>query len=249
VLAHQEKSWSIFREDFLNRSRENMRKTQADVRIFLTGHNGLFREGLKTLLEEQPGFRVVGEAFDGEEVTRIAKRSHPDILVIEAELPDLSILEAVRSLQKAHPKLKIILLVADMKKNLSSAAFETGVRGIILKESAANSLFKCISAVMDGKFWIPGKGISDSPQFGETNHTQKIDTTPAKFGLTKREMQILTLVAAGRTNREIAKRVTISEQTVKHHVTNIFDKIGVYNRLELALFAVHHGLTTSAAQK
>jgi two-component system, NarL family, nitrate/nitrite response regulator NarL len=226
-----------------------MSKTRADVRILLSGHNGLFREGLKTLLEEQPGFRVVGEAFDGKEVTRVAELTHPDILVLEAEFPDLSILESVRSLQNAHPKLKIILLVADMKKNQSSAAFETGVRGIILKESAANSLFKCISAVMEGKFWIPGKGISDLPQLRETNHSQGIETAPAKFGLTKREMQILTLVAAGRTNREIAKRVSISEQTVKHHVTNIFDKIGVYNRLELALFAVHHGLTTSAALK
>jgi two-component system, NarL family, nitrate/nitrite response regulator NarL len=227
-----------------------MSKTRADVRIFLAVHNELFREGLKTLLEEQPGFFVVGEAMDRKGVLRLAEPSQADLLLMESEFPDASSIEVLRALPPSNQKLRTVLLVADIKKGQASEAFNAGARGIILKESAANSLFKCISAVMEGQFWIPGKGISDSPPLKEDDsQSSEIKTPPAKFGLTKREMQILALVVAGRTNREVAKRIAISEQTVKHHVTNIFDKVGVYNRLELALFAIHHGLTAGAGKK
>ena len=229
---------------------KNMSKAPPDIRIFLAVHSGLFREGLKTLLEEQPGFFVVGEAIDGKEVLRLAEPAKPDLLLMEFDLPVTSSIEVLRSLQPSNQKIRTVLLVADIKKGQASEAFNAGARGIVLKESAANSLFKCISAVMEGQYWIPGKGISDSlPLPEDDSKASEITTPPAKFGLTKREMQILALVVAGRTNREIAKRISISEQTVKHHVTNIFDKVGVYNRLELALFAIHHGLTASAGKK
>jgi two-component system, NarL family, nitrate/nitrite response regulator NarL len=233
-----------------NFSRANMSKTRTEVRILLAGHNGLFREGLRTLLEEQPGFSVVGEALDGKDVVDLTETVKPDILILETETLDSLSIEVLHTLQGSGKKPKIILLVADIKNEQASEAFELGVRGIILKESATNSLFGCISAVMEGQYWVPGKGKSDSPVLQKNPRpSPAIKTLPAKFGLTKREMQILAQAVAGKTNREIAKRISISEETVKHHLTNIFDKVGVCNRLELALFAIHHGLTSNTNKK
>jgi two-component system, NarL family, nitrate/nitrite response regulator NarL len=226
-----------------------MSKPRADVRILLAGHNGIFREGLKSLLEEQPGFFVVGEAIDGKEVLSLTELVAPDILLMEADSPDFTSIELLRALKSSNQNLKIVLLVSEIKKDQASEVFNAGARGIILKESATNSLFKCVNAVIDGRYWIPDKGISDVAPLQEETSQSEIKTQPPRFGLTKREMQILALVVAGRTNREIAKRISISEQTVKHHVTNIFDKVGVYNRLELALFAIHHGLTANVGRK
>jgi two-component system, NarL family, nitrate/nitrite response regulator NarL len=227
-----------------------MSKTRTEVRILLAGHNGLFREGLKTLLEEQPGYSVIGEALDGKDVLRLAETIKPDILILELELFDKSSHEVLHSLRNSQQKIKIVLLLADIKNEQAAEAFNSGTRGIILKESATTSLFGCINAVMEGQYWIPGKGKSDLPVLQKNPHPSPgAKTPPAKFGLTKREMQILGLAVAGRTNRDIAKRIAISEQTVKHHLTNIFDKVGVYNRLELALFAIHHGLISGAAKK
>jgi two-component system, NarL family, nitrate/nitrite response regulator NarL len=230
-----------------------MNKAQTAIRILIAGQQGFFREGLKTLLEEQPEFSVVGEAFDGEDIVQLTDSFKPDILLIHTEAPDRSSIGLLHELQTLDQKTKTVWLVSGIKKELELEAFNTGVHGIILKGSAANTLYKCISAVMNGQYWIPGRGVADSPQPQlpqEENDPPptKIKAPTKKFGLTKREMQILTLVVAGRTNREIAKRFSISEQTVKHHVTNIFDKVGAYNRLELALFAIHHGLASEVKQ-
>ncbi len=209
----------------------------------LAGNNGLFREGLRTLLDEQPGFSVVGESLDGKDILRLTGTTRTDILILETESLDSSSIDVLRAAQTSEQKLKIILLVADINNEQASEAFNLGARGIILKESAAVSLFNCISTVMEGYFWIPGKGKSDSSVLQKNPRPAPgIKILPAKFGLTKREMQILVLAVAGKTNREIAKRISISEQTVKQHLTNIFDKVGVYNRLELALFAMNQNL-------
>jgi len=226
-----------------------MIKAQTAIRILIAGQQGFFREGLKNLLEEQPEFSVVGEAFDGEDILQLTNSIKPDILLIHTEAPDNSSIGILRTLQTPEKKTKIVLLVGGIKKELEQEAFNAGVHGIILKGSAAKTLYKCISAVMEGLYWIPGRGVANSPQPQlpqEENDPppEKIKAPTKKFGLTKREMQILTLVVAGRTNKEIAKRFSISEQTVKHHITNIFDKVGAYNRLELALFAIHHGLAS-----
>jgi two-component system, NarL family, nitrate/nitrite response regulator NarL len=227
-----------------------MSKTRTEVRILLAGHNGLFKEGLKSLLEDQPGYIVVGEALDGREISRLTDTVKTDLLILEAELVDSSCIDALRAAQNSRQKVKTILLIADIKNEQASEAFNLGTQGIVMKESATNSLFNCISTVMEGQYWVPGKGKSKTPVLQKNPRpSASVKTPPAKFGLTKREMQILVLAVAGKTNREIAKRITISEQTVKHHLTNIFDKVGVYNRLELALFAIHHGLTTGISKK
>jgi two-component system, NarL family, nitrate/nitrite response regulator NarL len=246
ALVHEIIVFARPRGHFQEIARAKMSKTRTEVRILLAGHNGLFREGLKTLLEEQPGYFVIGDALDGKDALRLVETIKPDILILETELLENSGIEFLRSLQNSEQKIRTVLLLADIKNEQAVEAFSLGARGIILKESATTSLFNCINAVMEGQYWVPGKGKSDSPVMQKhPRPSPGAKTPPAKFGLTKREMQILALAVAGKTNREIAKRVAISEQTVKHHLTNIFDKVGVYNRLELALFAIHHSLTTA----
>jgi two-component system, NarL family, nitrate/nitrite response regulator NarL len=217
--------------------------SSSGIRILIADDNSLFREGLRTLLEEQPGFSVVGEAVDGKDALQFIDQAKPGILLLGVEVPDAAAIKILRSIRGADGELRIVLLAADIKPNQAAEAFKSGVHGLILKESAAQLLFKCINSIMDGRYWIPGKGVSDTPQLEDNDKMPKpAKGAPQQYDLTSREMQILAAVVAGRTNREIAKRFSISEQTVKHHVTNIFDKVGVYNRLELALFAIHHGL-------
>jgi two-component system, NarL family, nitrate/nitrite response regulator NarL len=241
-------SWCIAK-GVLHFSRESMNETRAGVRILLTGNNGFFREGLKALIEEQPGFSVIDEALDRNELVHQAELIDPDILLLETETLDSAGINILLSLRESKNAFRIILLVADIKMKQVSEAFKAGVQGIVLKESAANSLYKCIGAVMEGRYWVPDGGISDALHLLEgAPQSSKIKALMLKFGLTKREMQILALIVAGRTNLQIAKQFSISEQTVKHHVTNMFDKTGVCNRLELTLFAIHNGLITSAVK-
>jgi len=188
-----------------------------EVRILIAQNDGLFREGLCALLEEQPGFFVVGEAHAGNDVLRLVTPPTPDIL----------------------------LLATRIETEQASEALRSGACAILLKHSAGALLFKCIRAVMEGQHWFPGNEFLDIAPVRENGLAMaRINSLPAKYGLTKREIQVLSLVIAGLKNREIAKRFSISEQTVKHHMTNIYDKLGVYNRLELALFAVCHGIPT-----
>lgn len=215
----------------------------ADVRILIADDHSLFREGLKGLLEDQPGFRVVGEALDGREALEMTGRLKPDILLLDLQMPVLHGMEVLKLLGASAKQTRIIVLAAVVEKDQLSQTFRLGARGVILKESATTSLFSCISAVRANQYWVLREAISDLSQmrdsaayFGETKGR------PKDYGLTSREMEVVTAIVAGKTNREIAGAFSISEQTVKHHVTNVFDKVGVYNRLELALFAIHHGL-------
>jgi two-component system, NarL family, nitrate/nitrite response regulator NarL len=214
------------------------------TRILIVDDNRLFREGLRTLLEEQPGFSVVGEAANTDEALLLINTAKPGILLLSAETPDPAIIRsALRSIFSADAKIRIVLLSGEIKPEQAAEAFRSGVHGLLTKESAAQLLFQCINAVMDQGYWIPDKSISNSIRVGKKDGLQKLSkSSDNRYSLTKREMEILALVIAGRTNREISRQFSISEHTVKHHVTNMFDKLGVYNRLELALFAIHHGL-------
>jgi two-component system nitrate/nitrite response regulator NarL len=215
----------------------------SEVRIVIADGHALLREGLRSLLDEQPGFHIVGEAADGQEVMQLADQLKPDILLLDLQLPHVSAMEVLDSIVHKHKKIRVILLAAVIERGQASEAFRVGARGIMRKDSDAKFLYKCIQAVMAGQYWVMREAISDLSHLVDSEGFPGEGTARSKnFSLTKREMEILAAVVSGSTNREIAKHFSISEQTVKHHITNIFDKVGVYNRLELALFAIHHGL-------
>jgi two-component system, NarL family, nitrate/nitrite response regulator NarL len=222
-----------------------MARQTPQTRIVLADAHTLLREGLRSLLEEQPGFRVIGETAEGHEVVQLAEELKPDILLLDLHLPHVSPMEVLQSIVKKQSKIRIILLASAIERGQASEAFRLGAHGVMRKDSDPESLFKCIRAVMSGQFWVMNEAVSDLAQIvGAESFPADGTGKPKNFNLTRREMEILGAVISGLTNREVAKRFSISEQTVKHHVTNIFDKLGVYNRLELALFAVHHGLIT-----
>jgi len=192
------------------------------------------------------GFQVVGEAGTGEEATRVVESVDPDLLLLDPFMPRMSGLEALEEMQGRNDRMRTILLAAAIDKPQLLTAVQRGVRGLILKDSTTEVLFDAIVSVLAGQYFLGRTLITD---FIETVRPL-IDSSRAQggklaFGLTPREREVLTLVAAGCANKEIARQCAVSEETVKHHLTRIFDKVGVSNRMELAMLAARNGLDTT----
>ena len=217
-----------------------MRKSATDIRVLIADDHRLFREGLRNLLDAQPDFRVVGEASDGREVLRLVERLKPDVLLLNPRMPNISGMEILRSLPPSAERSRTIFLTADSDMNEVSEAFRFGARGIIPEESDLTSLFQCIRAVAAGQYWVIREALATFPKPDEGRPDLK--RKGWDFSLTGRELEVVAAVILGKTNREIAEQFSISEQTVKHHISNIFEKCGVYNRLELSLFAIRNQL-------
>jgi len=152
-------------------------------------------------------------------------------------------MEAMRDLSAAGDgkNTRIIVLTAAIERIQIVQALQLGARGVVMKEAATQLLMKAIRTVMAGEYWIGREAVGDIVEFMRLNASG--DRPQKNFGLTKREMDILTTIVAGLSNKEIARKFSLSEDTVKHHLTNIFDKVGVGSRLELALFAINNRLT------
>jgi two-component system nitrate/nitrite response regulator NarL len=226
------------------------RTRMSDIRILIAEDHRLFCEGLRLLLNGQPGFRVVGEALDGSTALRLVKQVKSDILLLDYDLENVSSMEVLGSLSSQATELHPIVLAGDIERKQAAEAYRLGAKGVILKEAATTFLFNCIRSVVAGKYWVLNEAISDLSKFERyPGFFGRKSSSSANYQLTRREMQILRAVIAGKRNREIAELFSISEQTVKHHISNIFDKVGVYNRLELVLFAVYHGLVGEPSKR
>ena len=215
----------------------------AEIRVLLADDHAILRAGLRKLLEAEPGFRIIGEAPDGTEAVRMAHDLQPDILLLDLAMPRLTGLEVLRELRTGPKPVHTIILTAAIEKAEIVTALQLGASGIVLKDAATEVLFKSISSVLSGQHWIGREATADLVQ--ALRDQMGTASTPAqkrapRFGLTPRELQVVGTVVAGYSNREIAKQFSLSEDTVKHHLSKIFDKTGASNRLELALFAVHH---------
>jgi DNA-binding NarL/FixJ family response regulator len=217
--------------------------TPEGIRVLIADDHPIFRQGLRTILEAEDGFVVVAEAADGNEAVRLARDFQPDVLLLDLAMPGVSGMEALAELAAAPTPVRTIMLTAAIEKAEIVKALQLGAAGVVLKSSSTDLLFKSIRSVMAGQHWIGRDAVSDLVQALRA----QIGTAPEKparerFGLTRREIEITSSVVAGLSNREIAVKLSLSEDTVKHHLTNIFNKMGASNRLELALFAVHHRL-------
>ena len=217
------------------------RKPQG-FRILIADDHPIFRDGLKRLLESEGGFQVVGEACDGAEAVKMVRQLKPDIMLLDLAMPGRSGLEALRDMITDTTSVRVILLTAAAEKEQIVEALQLGARGVVLKDSATQILLKSIRAVMNGEYWVGRESVSNLVQYlrglvGSTNTARQ-----RRYGLTPRELEIVSAVVAGYANKEIAEHFKISEDTVKHHLSNIFDKVGVSTRLELALFAVNQAL-------
>ena len=212
-------------------------------RILIADDHPIFRDGLTRLLESDRSCRVVGLAGDSDETLRLVSELNPDLLLLDLSMPTAGGMEVLRALGP-NPPLRVLVLTASADEHQILDALRLGARGVLLKESATAMLYKAIRCVMRGQYWLGRDDVADLVQAlralteRASNPARKRDA----FGLTPRELEIVAGIAAGETNREIAERLSVREHTVKHHLTNIFDKVGVFSRLELAVFAINHGL-------
>lgn len=216
------------------------------VRIVIVDDHTIFRDTLRMLLSGEPGFVVAGEASDGEEALRLLKRTEADVLLLDWRMPNLSGRGVLESLCASPAPPRTILLTAEFQREQAPEVFDIGARGLVLKDSGITVLTQSIAAVMAGHYWIVDRSVDDPRGYLQRRSRQN-GSTEKDYGLTRRELDIVAAVASGRTNREIAEDLSLSVQTVKHHITRIFDKLGVYTRLELSLFATHHQLSAASA--
>ena len=220
------------------------------IRIVIADDHPIFRDGLRRLLESEPNLQVVGEAADGRQAIDLVNQVTPDILLLDVAMPNLPGLETLRELSEAQNPVRVIILTASIERPQMLQALQLGAKGIVLKESATQVLMKSLVAVMDGSYWVGKDSVPDLKELVLKDMPVLEEHSPGeKWGLTRREMQMVAAIVEGSSNRDIAQRFSVREDTVKHHLTSIFSKLGVTTRLELALFALEHKLVTKGGSK
>ncbi len=226
----------------LQATRENTSRRAA--RIVLADIHTLFRAGLRKLLMSEEQFDVVAETGNGSDIPHLLEEFRPDVLLLDVGLHELSGLDVLRELQAAgHCSCtRILILTACEDQNKLAEAMQLGASGVVLKTTPTEMLVEAIHRVLDGEIWLDSRVSADL--------IRNLAAPPAPSGrgqddlcgLTPREREVAALVGQGYKYREIAAMLSISEQTVKNHLRNMFHKLGVSDRLQLALFAIHHHL-------
>src|ERR1700674_4768095 len=215
-------------------------KTKQKIRVLLADVHAIFRDGLRKLLDSDEDMSIVGEAQNGVECIKLLAKLKPDILLLDLRMPDkdgLAVLEEVNF--DTLPTRVIVLTAAEDDRDVVRA-MRLGARGVVLKVSAIDVLVKSIHRVHAGEIWLDSRMTAEMIKAFSTS--SESGARGGKPLLSEREMEVVQLVAQGFHNKEIGKKLFISEQTVKNHLHNIFDKLGVSDRLELALYAIHHRL-------
>ena len=223
---------------------------KAKIRIVVADDHPIFRDGLCKLLALEEDFEVVAQAQDGRQVLEVLQQFEPDILLLDLKMPGLDGLATLQRLQAVKNKTRVIVLTASDDKTEFVQAMKLGTSGIVLKQTATELLIKSIRKVHAGEIWLDSHTTQavirqfvaneEPPQPPPTSQVRDRERSP----LSQREREIVALVAQGFKNKEMAEKMFISEQTVKNHLHNIFDKLGVSDRLELALYAIHNNLHT-----
>jgi two-component system, NarL family, nitrate/nitrite response regulator NarL len=215
------------------------------IRVVLADDHPIVRDGLRKLLTLEDDIEVVGEASDGREAVSVVQLTRPDVVILDLRMPHMDGLAALQALQQIDKKTKVIVLTASEDKNEFVQAMKLGCSGIVLKQTAPELIVKSIRKVFAGEIWLDSHTTAAvMRQFAGPEGMLNSGSAKGRerSPLSQREREIVGLVAQGYKNREMAEKMFISEQTVKNHLHNIFDKLGVSDRLELALYAIHKGL-------
>jgi len=212
--------------------------TITTVRTLIADDQTLFRVGLARLLEEDERVEIVGQAGDGAEAVKLAGSLKPDVVLMDLKMPNLDGIEATRQIVAVHPGVKVLLLTTFEVDTHVIEALKAGASGYILKDSRPDSIVSSLLAVM------AGERVMASAVANRVLEMLTGMTTPKEFydGLTGREVEILKLLASGMANKQIAYKLKISEKTVRNHVSNMYEKLNIYDRSQAVLYAVRKGL-------
>lgn len=216
--------------------------TQA-IRILIADDHPIFRDGLRRLLETAPELRIVGDT-DGLEAITLVQTLRPDILLLGGSASAVAPLQAVQQMVAAGASVRVILLTRSVEEPDVIAALQCGAHGVLPRDATPDALFKSITSIMAGHCWVGRECVANlAAGVRRLDHASRRSKA---FGLTHRELEIVRAIMSGDTNKEIARRFSISENTVKRHITHIFNKVGASTRVELALFAAHHNLVQAS---
>jgi DNA-binding NarL/FixJ family response regulator len=217
------------------------------IKVLIADDHPVVRIGLRNMLQADHQMRIVAEARDGAEALNMVRTLQPDILLLDLAMPNMPGMDALRELTTAGTPTRTIVLTGLVDKRQVLEALQLGARGVVLKDAVGEHLAACIRAVMQGQYWLDGHPVQNLVQVLHDLAAQTAPPSRKTFGLTARELEVVALITEGSTNKHIAVTFGISEETVKRHLTNIFNKLGVGNRLELALFALNHNLLPPAS--
>lgn len=211
--------------------------------ILLADDHPIVRQGLRTLLEAEPDFHVVGEAADGVEAVQLVERLHPDVLVLDLMMPGLSGLEVTWQASQRSPRTKIIILSMYANKPYLLEALRNGAAGYVLKKSTTEELVQAVQEVMAGRRYL-SLPLSEETLEPYRQKAKQAGEDPYEL-LTLREREVLHLVAEGRTNAEIAERLVISPRTVESHRANLMRKLTLHSQADLIRYALQRGILPS----
>lgn len=208
------------------------------IRIMITDDHSMIREGLKNLLELDGEIEVIAEAENGEDCLQKLETITPDVLLLDINMPKMNGLEVLQNLKMRKSKINVLVLTVHNEVEYLMKAVDIGVSGYILKDSESSELKKAIFAIANGETYIQPNLIPvlNSKMIEKNRDEGKIDS------LTKRELEVLKLLAVGMYNKEVAEKLNISERTVKNHVSNIFKKLEVTDRTQAAVFAIKNNM-------
>jgi two-component system nitrate/nitrite response regulator NarL len=212
------------------------------IKVLIADSHPLIRVGVRDVLQANPKTRVVGEVEDGDETITETLDLLPDIVLLDLTLPRLPGLEAMRAIMSGWPQTKILLLNRQIRAQHIIEALQIGARGIVLHERLTTDLVPAIGCISGGGYWLGEEEVEGL--VSALHHLVREQASPEQknYGLTRREVEVLRRIVDGCSNRDIAGQFGLSEETVKRHLSNIFDKVGVSTRLELALFALANHL-------
>jgi two-component system nitrate/nitrite response regulator NarL len=219
--------------------------TQNRIRVAVADSQALFRDGLRKLLINEQDFDIVAETGTGAALIPLLENSRPDIVLLASPMEGESSQDLLNGIQRLHPEVKVIVLSAANDQDEFVKNVRAGARGIVQKSTSGSMLIKAIRKVQDGEFWLDRNTTAEVVRHFSDRSAAPVNPIREKAEariptLSRREREIVALVTQGFRNKELAEKLSISEQTVKNHMHNIFDKLGVSDRLELALYAIHH---------
>ena len=219
-------------------------KREKPVRVIIADDHPVIRIGIRNVLSVDGRFAVIGEAGSGTEAFAQTRTLLPDVLLLDIQMPQSNGFDTLRQVTTTFPQTRVVLLTGSILPEQLAEAFNSGSRGVILKSALAEQILSALTAVTEGAFWAHGRRVELLAGVLADVRTQARQESTERFHLTRRELEVVGLIVKGYSNRDIAKHFHLSEETVKRHLSNTFDKLKISTRLELAIFALANKLVS-----